>query len=532
MEDKKRAFFGYFRMDVVSRKIRNILHPAVHPKFFAIALLWYLAYIAYHDWGMGFISAYPSSDAELYDHYAWYKAFIDGAGGTLGKVIPPSVYVTLLELAYILTGPQFITPFLLNAIALSAACVFLTKLSSDMFGKTVGYMAGILFLLCGPVLFYVGLSMKSASVILFLTASLYFLYKSIQQPRAFYLVTFSAFIALLCIDRNNFLLSFVFIPLLAIKCATDKKSIFKNILLLYLPLIGIIVVFNNAQSQSSPTSPIGVNFYIGNSASATGAYTNLKNIRNNLIGHHIDMVIDAEANSARHPGRLGTQIYWVKTALGEHADNPVGLLRLEVKKLLMLFARDAPGSPEQYSLWRWHDPFLSIAVIDYAVVLSLAIPGIFLLWKQPDHKDKRAHMLIPVIYAMMLIPFFITERFRLPVLVSLIPFAAYTLRTLTSKDVTLKNRTIIAGVSIAAYVCSSLLVTIISYGPGWPIDPEGKRKFEITSNKYRQEIYRLKRQAILKNDRYSWDKLHNIYSVTALKEDAEEFRLRAQRERQ
>lgn len=491
---------------------------------FLAALALAIARMAGQGWGAGLITPFRYSDAEYYIHYAWMLAFVDPTGGDLGHIIPPSPYVLIQATAYRLAGPHIWVPFATNALLFALAATATQRLAGHLFGRATGIVAGLLFILCGPLLFYAGLTMKTVAVVLWLSMSLLFLERSLSTGKSGYFALLSILVGILALERNNFMAALIALPLLTPLVSAGRRRL-GAFLLLTVPAFAIFLGVQMLQTESNATSPLGINLYIGNAASATGAYVAVPGLRNDVVGHHTDTAWLIERETGEAPNEWQSQWYWIERTLNDMVDAPLKWLGLQGKKVLMLFARDVPGSPEQYSIDRWGDPVLAAAIVDYGLVLALAVPGIFLVLRSDTTLPVRILAAFPFVYALLVLPFFIIERYRFPILVGLIPFAAWTLVRFATST-TMRERIVLAATGIGIYVASHGLTGINPVGPGWPEDPQDKREWMKAQESSRTELYRLKTRAILEDNRHAWRYLSKHYRAARLYSDAQLFSLK------
>lgn len=481
-------------------------------------------YLAQSDWGKGFTSAYKMSDAALYLHKAWYTAFIDINGGSLSAVIPVSPYVFLQSLAYKLFGPYIVTPFITNILLLSTASVFLSLLAFNLFNRTTALITILLFAFCGPIVFYSGITSKESSVIFFLCTSLYFFERYVNRRSVIVLSLFFFFFFGLVFERNNFL---AFLPFLLLSHVVyEKQKLYKYLFSLYL-MFFVILVLLLSRTDEPLVSPVGLNFYIGNSSHSSGTYIRTPGIRDSLLGHNSDSKKLVEADLGHTADNQTIMLYWFKKSLSEIQQEPLQYAVLLVKKAAMLFAQHAPGSPEQFVLWRWQRPSLAIALFDYGVILALAVSGLILLrtGKKSYTDNPVAVYIIPtiiIIYAATIWLFFINERYRFPIMILLIPYAAFFMQLVIRRSENI-NRFFYVSVALLIFTFSFLLNHINPAGPGWTENEEKLRIREERKTQEQLQLALLKQDVILQPDNRKWQRLSYIYRQHKLYDDADKF---------
>ncbi len=450
---------------------------------FAFTFSVHLLHIAFAQWGWDLLSPFPRSDAFYYHHKAWFSAFIDSSGGELDKIIPTSPYVLLLAAAYKIFGSYPVVPFFINALLMSASTVMLALTTRRIFSVKEAWIAGIIIGLCGPLLFFSGITFKTNLVLFFLSASVYTFVVYLHKPRLSLLFISVLLIGIACIERHNLVVVLLLIIVSSLfvhaQDAMRKDSIKSTVglrvltIMLAISLLGLITSWDVAKTEQAFFSPVGLNIYVGNTYNSTGTYTTVKGMRNDLVGHHTDAKVIAEKALGRQLDRSEVSDYWLQKSWEFIQTEPVRYIHLQLRKLEMLFAYAAPGAPEEYRVWRWTRPVLGLAVIDFGAILALALMGVYLSLGKRDTNGKTTSRdfsliflaLSAALYTMTVWLFFIIERYRLPLIILLIPFAAYTVRFIWLKSITRRWSYVL--VFIALYMTSFALSVINVTGPGW-----------------------------------------------------------------
>lgn len=229
-------------------------------------------------------SSFNRSDAYIYLHKAWYPAFIEPDGGFAGTLVPMSPYVWVQTQAYRLLGPHGSVPFPVNPLLMSLGMTFSALTARRLFGARASWAAEALGALCGPLVFFAGLTVKTNLVV----------------------------------------------PVLAAGGSSDITP-----------------------AEQRFFSPVGLNFYVGNAPGARGSYTAPDGVKDDLIGHHTDVVEVAEKAPGRTLTRGEVSRYWLARSLGYYTQHPGEYLVLQLRKAGMMVAQAARGLPEQYRVWRW-----------------------------------------------------------------------------------------------------------------------------------------------------------------------------------
>ncbi len=166
----------------------------------------------------------------------------------------------------------------------------------------------------------------------------------------------------------------------------------------------------------------GVGFYMGNHPGADGSYLPLIPDRSDARVEERDAVELARRRTGRRLDAAGVSRFWWKEGLHFWRDDPAGALRLSGRKLALLWGPTEIADVLSRRLAaRWVRP-LRNRVVGAALVLPLALVG---LWRTRRHGPAwpaRAYLLGSQV---ALVPFFLFERFRLPMVAAAgVPLAA------------------------------------------------------------------------------------------------------------
>ena len=166
----------------------------------------------------------------------------------------------------------------------------------------------------------------------------------------------------------------------------------------------------------------GTNFYIGNHPGADGSYLPLRPDRSDATVEEADAVAMATAATGRPLSAAGVSRYWLGQGLGWWRSAPLAALGLTLKKLLLVW-----GAQEQADVLdlgiasRWL-PVLRNPVVRPRVILPAALVALWLT-------RRRRELWLPQTFlaasTLMLVPFFLFERFRMPLTAVALPLAAH-----------------------------------------------------------------------------------------------------------
>ena len=163
----------------------------------------------------------------------------------------------------------------------------------------------------------------------------------------------------------------------------------------------------------------GLNLYIGNHDRADGTYTPVPGITPSIAGQAGDSTRVAESSTGRRlsPGEVSSYFAW--RAFDWVTGHPADALRLWIRKIGILFNRVDVPLNYSYAFYAREAPLLRILAVGPWLLLPLGLVG--LLW--PTLRTNRQGywvwaMFVPV-YGAAVVLFFVTDRYRMPLLVPL-----------------------------------------------------------------------------------------------------------------
>ena len=385
----------------------------------AIALLYRAAHLFF--WSKTPYFRLPSLD-ELY-HHAWASAIAGGHLAFPTAFFRAPLYPYLLGGIYRLFGSGPWAVRIVQGLLGALGCVLIYILAERVSGsRRSALLAGIAMALSPmPALFESRLLLDWMLIPLGALVLILFLDAAERRPIASVLAGIAA--GLFAIARPNILVPFPFL-LIWLFFASERPNT-RRLLRIAFVLLGFAIpilpvsAHNLAKgSRALISTQGGLNLYLGNNAETDG-------ITPILPGHGGDWsLIEAWRSAENEAGRPldadEMDGFYRKKALDFAAENPTAELRLLWRKLLLLISgieHGNNGSPEFFK--NFSPPLRSPFKWGYLLPLFA-----FLLPMLRWNKRSMLLMIWLIAYGATLVMFFVNARFRLPLLVSLIPLLA------------------------------------------------------------------------------------------------------------
>lgn len=362
----------------------------------------------YFDW------AVRISDGEWYGTETFYQA---------------PLYPYFLAVLISLFGPS-ITLIRVVQMILGVVGVALIGLAGrKLFSERVGLVSALMLATYPPAIYYDGIIQKAAlATFLLCVVITACVYLQIEQ-RWWYAVFTGMSLGLLVLARENALLWTPLIPgwiLLGIRKPIRQRLVLAVCFAGGIALILLPVAARNASlgGEWSPTTfQAGPNFYIGNNLQASGIYVPLIPGRSTPMYERADAQRLAEQSVGRELSAREVSQFWMSRSWEEIRQSPVRWFQLMVAKTFMVFNRyEVPDVESMYVFREFSTPLQLSRIWHFGILCPLGVWGLVVTRKDWRKLWLYHLLLLSMIAAVAL--FFILGRYRNPVAILFIPFAA------------------------------------------------------------------------------------------------------------
>jgi len=227
----------------------------------------------------------------------------------------------------------------------------------------------------------------------------------------------------------------------------------------------------------------GINFYIGNNSEAPGFFVVPPGMEDSLSGINVTgarRVAEAEAHRSLTAGEVSS--HWFRKGLRFIVAEPLAAGRLFLRKAFLFANRyEVPLDLDQES-FKDYFPLLRWSVISFGVVSLLGWTGAVICLRQ--FRKHALPLLMLGVYALAVVAFFVSDRYRLPAVPLLILFSAFTVEWAWQRQ-----RQKQAVPLLMAGVGTALAALVIVYAPAGLQGARASLSFNVATGYLKQDDF-------------------------------------------
>ena len=328
-----------------------------------------------------------------------------------GEVPPVPYFVSPLYLYFLrlvfLAGGGLLAAKVLQIVLGAIAVVLVSECALALRNERAGWVAGGLMILTGVLTFY-EVTILQTALDPFLTALALFALQRSRGPWS--LASAGAATALFVLNRPNALLWLGFATLVLLwKHRVRTLAFIAGALLVIAPVA--IRNYTVAGEFVAISSHGGLNFYIGNHDRADGTYRSVPGIRPDIRGQQVDAQRLAERAAGRELTTGEASRWFYSRALAWMREDPAGAAALFLRKLVYTFNQREIALNYSY-------PFFAYDVRSPLTVLIVGPWLLFPLAAAAYPRGKWPFAAFLLVYAVSVALFFVSSRYRVPLLVA------------------------------------------------------------------------------------------------------------------
>jgi len=377
----------------------------------------------------GIILAIPDEvglDRWLQMHIGEAVAHGDWLGGWSAGYDTGPLYGYWLALPYRACSYRWVCPVAVQAIlgALGPALAF--GIGRALYSGAVGVLAAVLTCLYTPSIFYEALLVKFGLLPFSVAAALLCLARARRSGAPAWAVLSGAALGVLAALRVNALLV---LPVAILWLVVPVRGLRARLRTALLVCGGALLVLGPVTARDAVasrrglgTSLWGIHFYIGANPEADGTYAPVSGIREDVVGHVVDARRIAERLERRPLTAHEVSMHWYRKGLAFIRAQPLAYVRLQGKKLRRMLEADEQGSfGDDFHDHQAISRVLGLPLLSFGAIVPLGVLGLLVTLA----RGRPALLpLFTLAYVVSLLPFFVTGRYRLPLVPPLLVLAA------------------------------------------------------------------------------------------------------------
>ena len=372
-------------------------------------------------------------------HDQWAQMILQGEDLHEGVFFRAPLYAYFLASVYRILGHGYLWSRLIQFLIGSLSCILIYLLGKRVFNDRTGRIAGVVAALYGILIYFEGeLLIPVLLVPLDLLVILALLWAG-ERPSSGRWILSGGLLGLSAIARPNILLvgAALVIWIVLNFRGKDARIGSKSILYAGFFLLGAVLIISPVTLRNYLkgddfvliASQGGMNFYIGNNPQSDGASAVLPGARSTWWGLCEDgkRFAEEETGLSLKPSQISR--FWYAKSTRFLVEDPLDFLRLMAKKFALFWSGNELSNNRDIYFFARSAPLMKLLIWRYVIyfpfglIAPLALVGIIL-----SHKNSKNVLLLEiflVVYMLSVVLFFVTARYRVPVIPVLILFSAY-----------------------------------------------------------------------------------------------------------
>ncbi len=376
--------------------------------------------------------AQPIMDAAVHDGWARGDESIVAIFERGVPYFRAPLYIWFLKLVYSLND-SYLAPRFVQALLSAVTAGLVADLGRRLAGPIAGLLGGLLLAMAWPVIYFSGELLIVTFFMTLVMGALWLLVVGSARDSRRWVMGGALLLGLSALARPT---SLVLVPALILapwlvwpqeggerlrSWRRSRAAIW--MIVLTLAPGGALTLRNRVVGHDWVfiASQGGVNLFIGNNPLADGRTAVVPGTRATWLGGFEDTRRRAEVDAGRPLRPSQVSRYYLRKSLESWRDAPRAMVRLYAKKIRYLVGAGERPNNKNLHFWRSRNPMLRLPVWpSWATLFALGLGGILLI-----ERRRRAYYVLAFLglYALGLLPFFLNERFRLPLMISLGVFA-------------------------------------------------------------------------------------------------------------
>ncbi|MBM3329098.1 MAG: hypothetical protein FJY67_06445 [Calditrichaeota bacterium] len=413
----------------------------------------------------------PGMDPEFYRN--WAEAINAGQGGRYLPFPRGPLYPFLLALILNYTGGHWLAPRIFNLLCDFGTLIIIVRMTWRMTHQPfAGYVAGTIVALSGASVYFSGELLGTSLEVLLASLVLLSVVNALDNPKPHYAALSGGVLGLFALARPTALVLLPLLPVAMIFSTGRTLAMivrrtawqWGGVVLVLLPVTLSNYIASGTWIPVATTG--GVNFYIGNARGATGWSSTLPGADADWTEAEARRLTRSKPSQSdavsNRIGDAAASRFWIERALQEMRADPGGWVRLMLRKMLMLLNIREIGNNRPLGLAYEAAPnLLPLMYLSVGLLMPFALIGLVTLkWKATAAKT--VAILFSALFGLAVVSFFITARYRMPMLPAVAILAGIGLAAIIERSNFIRQPKL-----LVAFLCG-LIVAV----PNWVAAPE------------------------------------------------------------
>jgi 4-amino-4-deoxy-L-arabinose transferase-like glycosyltransferase len=371
----------------------------------------------------------PIIDEALY--HQWALQLVGGTYTSTAVYLFAPLPAYVMAAIYKILSPDIFYIRLLNIALGSGTCVMIAFLGRALANRVVGLLAGVAAALYAPFILYSIVPLKTALAVFLFAASISVFVALVQKPSRAMALLLGLAVGLTTTVRENVL---ALVPVMAAMVLwsgyREGASVRRLGLVLAILLTGLAMALGPflarnylvAGEVALTSSQAGFNLYLGNNPSNPDPYYRPASFALSLpYEQQVQFRIEASRRAGRPLSPAESSRFWIAEVARTAATAPGAFLWKLWQKTLAVFNRFEACDHYDITYLSRSAAIFKFPFLTFAVIFPFGIAGMVV-----SAFKSRASSFVSIlfaVYAATLVIFFTNGRYRLPLLVILIPFA-------------------------------------------------------------------------------------------------------------
>jgi tetratricopeptide (TPR) repeat protein len=385
-----------------------------------LAFLLKLAYVLESSGSLAF--QVPILDSRYYDDTA--RSIAGGRGFPGGVFFMGPLYSYFLAMLYAVFGRNLTLVRAVQALGASVTVALAFAIGKKVFRPSTALLGALLLAFYGASTFYDGQILMEWLGTLLDVLLLFVLYRDFGQKRMLKFALAGFLLGLSALARASVLIFAPVVLVWILVVEKERRPLASAIVFVAAALVTIspATIHNYAAAHDRVliTSNAGLNFYIGNNASATGAY---------MPPPGVDLASDmtgarrVQEITGREMKPSEVSRYWSGEAMAFIESQPGAELRLLLRKAALFCNAFEMPQIESFDLSRGEYGIFRVSRVNFWLLISLGAVG--MIWSARAWRRSFLLVWFVISYSLSIILFFVTARYRVQIAPPLALFGAY-----------------------------------------------------------------------------------------------------------